>query len=322
MEIIALDSNLKEKYPLQIDVDFEVGDSSARNDFEIITTEQKEYAVYIPETEFGGILEYESNPGNNAESTYRAFTWRGLLSQWIIEPERGSDYKIVSGEGNNVLRELLSDVLGGFFIVPNVNSGLMIENYQFELHVSVLKGVMDMLAEYGYKLIVYAKRTGPGEPIGVFCEVAPAQKIEGVYDEDTRLSLTFTDNKMGINHLICWGKGELKDRQRLDLYLDQNGKISETQYYKGFQERQAVFDYGNAESLADLRKHGKERLREIASGKKLQIDEVGDVDLDIGDIVSGRKNDIGMIIEKPIVRKILRISGGTESIEYKVKGEG
>lgn len=322
MEIIALDNELKEKYPLEMDIDFEVGDSSARNDFEIITTELKEYGIYIPETEFGGIVEYESNPSHNEENTYRAFTWRGLLSQWIIEPDAGNDYKIVSGEANNVIRELLSNVLGGFFIIPEVNSGLIITNYQFELHVSVLKGLMDMLASYGYKLKIYAKRTVEGEPITVFCEAKPAQKIEGTYDEDTGLRLTFTDNQMGINHLICWGKGELKERQRLDLFMDAEGNIGETQYYIGFLERQAVFDYGNAESLEDLKKHGIERLKEIASGKRLQIDEVGNVDLNIGDIVSGRKNEIGLIIEKPIVRKILRISGGTESIEYKVKGEG
>lgn len=322
MEIIALDSELKEKYPLSVDVDFEVGDSSSSNDFEVITTELREYGLYIPGTEFGGIVEYESNPSHSEENTYRAFTWRGLLSQWIIEPDAGNDYKIVSGEANNVIRELLSDVLGGFFVVPEVDSGLTIENYQFELHVSALKGLMDMLSSYGHKLKFYAKRTAPGEAITVFCEVAPAQKVEGTYDEDTGLKLTFTDNQMGINHLICWGKGELKERQRLDLYMDPDGNISETKHYTGFLERQAVFDYGNAESLEDLRIHGIERLREIASGKKLQIDEVGDVDLDIGDIVSGRKNEMGLIIESPIVRKILRVSGGTETIEYKVKGEG
>lgn len=320
MEIIALNSEFKELYPLDIDIDFEVGDSSVRNDFELCTSDVREYGVYIPGTEFGGIIEYDNDPSYETKSTFRGWTWRGLLTQWIIEPDAGTDYKIVSGEGNAVLRKLLGGVLGGFFHVPEVDSGLTITNYQFKLHCKVLDGLMDMLSEYGYKLKIYAKRVSPGEPITIFCEVAPAQKIEGTYDEDTGLDLTFTDNQMGINHLICWGEGQLQERQRLDLFMDADGNISETQCYTGFQERQAVFDYGNAESLEDLRKHGTERLREIASGKKLQIDEVGEIDLEIGDIVVGRKGDL--IIEKPIVRKILRISGGKETIEYKVKGEG
>lgn len=322
MEIIAFNKEFRELYPFDVDVDFEAGDYEASNDFEVIGTGIKEQGLYIPGTEFGGVFEYESGSNSDEKSTYRGWTWRGLLTQWFIEPEEGEDYKVVSGEANSIIRELLSKVLGGFFTVPNADSGLTIADYQFELHVSVLKGIMDMLEEYGYKLKIYAKRVGPGRPITVFCEAIPAEKISGTYDQDTGLALTFTNNQMGINHLICWGKGELKERQRLDLYLGANGNISETPYHTGFKERQAVFDYGNAESLADLRKHGKERLRELASGKTLQIDEVNGVDMEIGDIVVGRKNYSGLIIEKPITRKILRISGGTETIEYKVKGEG
>lgn len=320
MEIIALDNNLKELYPLQINIDFEVGDSSSKNNFELNTSDVKEYGVYIPDTEFGGIIEYDNDPSYEIKSTLRGWTWRGLLTQWIIEPDAGNDYKIVSGEANNVIRELLSSVLGGFFHVPETDSGLTINSYQFELHCKVLDGLVDMLSTYGYRLKIYAKRTAPGKPITVFCEAVPAQKIEGVYDEDTGLNLTFTNNQMGINHLICWGKGELQERQRLDLYLGMDGSISETQYYFGFHERQAVYDYSNAESLEDLRTHGVERLKEVASSKKLRIDEIGEVDMEIGDIVVGRKDNL--IIEQPIVRKILRISRGREEIEYKVKGEG
>lgn len=322
MEIIALNSKMEELYPLEIDVDFEVGDSSARNDFEIVTSELREYGIYIPGTEFGGIIEYEENPSFQSESTLRGWSWRGLLSQWIIEPDEGNDYKVVSGEMNTVIRELLSEVLGGFFYVPETDSGIIVVNFQFKLHCTMLEGLMDLTTAHGGRLKIYANRTIPGNPITVFCEFAPAQKVVGTYDEDTGLQLTFTNNQMGINHLICWGSGQLQGRQRLDLFLDADGNICEEQHYFGFQERQAVYDYSNVESLEELRKGGIARLKELASAKKLQIDEVDGNDLEIGDIVVGRKNELGLIIEKPITRKILRISGGKESIEYKVKGEG
>lgn len=309
-------------YPLDINADFEIGNTSASNDFEIIVSEFAGKGIYVPGTEFGGIIEHSNDKSMSNSRTLKGWTWRGLLTQWFIEPDSGNDYKIVSGEANTVIRELLSKVLGGFFYIPDTDSGLTIDDYQFKLHVSVLEGLMDMLSTYEYKLCIYAKRTAPGEPIKVFLEAKPAVKIMGTYDEDTGLGLTFTDNQMGVNHLICWGKGELKNRQRIDLYINEKGKVSDKQYFTGFQERQAVFDYGNAESLADLRKQGIKRLKEIASSKKLQIDEVGEVDLEIGDIVAGRKNDIGLVIERPIISKILRVSGRTESIEYKVKGEG
>ena len=322
MEIIALDSELKEKYPVVIDVDFEAGDSSARNDFEISAEDVGEYAFYVPGTEFGGVIEFEEGFTKKKTHTIKGWTWRGLLTQWFIEPDAGSNYKIVKGEANSIMGNLLENILGGFFVVPDVDSGLTIESYQFKLHCSVLDGFMDMLSSHGYRLKINAKRTKVGKPISIFCEAVPVKRVEGTYDEDTGLNIAFTNNRMGVNHLICWGSGQLQERQRLDLFLDEEGNISGTQVYFGFHERQAVFDYGNAESLDDLRQHGMERLREIASSKNLQIDEVEGVDMEIGDIVVGRKNDIGLIVEKPIVRKILRISDGKTSIEYKVKGEG
>lgn len=321
MELIAFGSDFKELYPVEVEIDFEVGDSGSSNDFELEDS-AIEYGLYIPGTEFGGVIEYDHGYSNSNSQTRKGWTWRGLLSQWIIEPDSGNDYKIVSGEANTIIRELLSDVLGGFFVVPEVDSGLTITDYQFELHISVLKGLMDMLASYNYNLRIYAKRTASGEAISVYCEAVPRKKIEGVYDEDTGLNLAFTNNRMGINHLICWGKGELQERERIDLFMDADGNVSENQYYFGFQERQAVYENSSAESLDDLRAGGIERLKEIANSKKLEIDEVDGVDLNIGDIVVGRKNDINLIIENPIISKILRVSNGVESIEYKVKGEG
>ena len=322
MEVIALDSNLKELYPLDANVDFEVGDYSATNDFEVSGVGVNEYGLYIPDTEFGGIVEYDESKSYDSVQTLKGWTWRGLLSQWIIEPDSGNDYKIVSGEANTIIRELLSDVLGGFFVVPEVDSGLTITDYQFELHISVLKGLMDMLASYNYNLQIYAKRTASGEAISVYCEAVPRKKIEGVYDEDTGLNLAFTNNRMGINHLICWGKGELQKRERLDLYVDADGNVSENQYYFGFQERQAVYENSSAESLEDLHDDGTVRLKEMVNSKKLQIEEVEGLELSIGDIVVGRNNEFNLVIENPITSVILKISDGVESIEYKVKGEG
>ena len=323
MELIAVNSELIEIGPLQVDIDFEVGDASALNDFELYTELSSDvHGVYVPGTEFGGVIEYDSSMSMEKESTLRGWSWRGLLTQWFIEPGTGNDYKIVSGELHTVMRELLSSVLGGFFVVPETNTGIIVSNYQFERHCTVLDGLMEMLAAHDHKLKIYAKRTEPGKPITVYCEAVPIQTIEGTYDEDTGVDLQFVSNKMGTNHLICLGSGELQNRQRVDLYLDPDGNITETKHYTGFQERQAVFDYPSAKDLADLKVYGIKRFKEIASGKSLNITEVSDVDLEIGDIVIGRKNDIGLIIEKPIVRKILRISGGNTSIEYKVKGEG
>lgn len=322
MEMILLDKDLKEIGPVSLDIDFEVGDISALNDFELISPASLDaYAIYIPDTEWGGIIEYDEGTTDSESITLKGWTWRGLLSQEIIEPPVGSDYKIVSGELNDILRDILSDVLGGFFVVPNVNTGKSITSHQFRLYTTVLEGLMDMLSDCGYRLKIYVKKTEAGGSVQVFCEAVPVTTVEGQYDEDTRLGLRFIRSQMGINHLVCMGTGQLQNRQRVDLYVQEDGSVGKAQYYTGLLERTAYYDYNNAESLEELEESGKKRLRELAGYKKLEITDVEGQSLEIGDIVIGRHRTMGITVEKPVIKKILTIQGGKETIEYQVKGE-
>lgn len=322
MEMILLDNDLKEIGPISLDIDFEVGDISALNDFELTTQSSMDaYAIYIPDTEWGGIIEYDEGTTDSESLTLKGWTWRGLLSQEIIEPPTGSDYKIVSGELNAIIRDILSEVLGGFFTVPDVDTGKSITSHQFRLYTTVLEGLMDMLSGCGYRLKIYAKKTEAGGSVQVFCEAVPAVTIEGQYDEDTGLGLRFVRSQMGINHLVCMGTGQLQDRQRVDLYVQEDGSIGKTQYYTGFLERTSYYDYGNAESLEDLEESGKKRLKELAGYKKLEITDMEGQSLEIGDIVIGRHRTMGITVEKPVIKKILTIQGGKEIIENQVKGE-
>ena len=185
MEMILLDNDLKEIGPVSLDIDFEVGDISALNDFELTAQSSLDaYAIYIPDTEWGGIIEYDEGTTDSESLTLKGWTWRGLLSQEIIEPPAGSDYRIVSGELNAIIRDILSEVLGGFFTVPDIDSGLTITSYQFKLYTTVLDGIMDMLSEYGYRLKIYAKKTEAGGKVQVYLEAVPAVKLDGQYDSD------------------------------------------------------------------------------------------------------------------------------------------
>ena len=320
MDLILFDKDFQEIGPAKLEVDFEIGDSSTSNDFEITTAMTDFYGFYIPGTEVGGIVECQVSISNSATKTLKGWSWRGLLSQWIISPPSGSDYKIVSGEANTVIRELMNDCLDGFFTVLEEDSGLTISNYQFKLYTSMLEGVMDMLSENDYRLDIYAKKTDPGGKVKLFCRALPITKLEGEYNNDVGLTLTFTDNRMGINHLICMGKGELQERQRVDFYIGPSGKVTRTQYYKGLAERQAYYNYSSAESYLELQKSGAEKLRELASSKKLRIDAES-VDLNVGDVVVGRYRETGLVVEAPINKKIYRISNGRMTIEYGVKEE-
>lgn len=322
-DIILLDETRHEIGPTTLNIDFEVGTSEASNDFEFQSPPVDGVGgLYSPGSEFGGLIEYTHEVSDSGMITYRGFTWRGLLENWIITPPSGQDYYTVRNtEANTAIRNILSGVLGGFFYVPTTSSGLTITSYQFKLYTTVLDGLEDMLEAFGYRLYIHAEKMTVGAAVTVVVEAVQATQVSGVFNEDSRVPLSYTRNRMGINHLICMGKGELQARMRVDLYVNASGQVSRTKYFTGFDERQEYYDYANAESEDDLIKNGTKRLLERASSDILGISSVADdIVLEIGDIVSGVFPD-GTEIRAPITRKILTIANGDERVEYKIKGE-
>ena len=318
-DIILFNEFFTELGPADFDIDFEIGDSEALNNFELTTNEQSIYGLYIPHTELGGVIEYTSQISMDNKITYRGWTWRGLLSQVIVTPPEGEDYKIVSGEANAILTEMLSGVLGGFFHVPATDSGCNIDSYQFTLYTTLLDGLMDMLLTQNYRLNIHAEKDAPGGSVQVWVEAVPATIIEGYFNEDSGLDMTYINNQMGINHLICMGSGELQERMRVDLYVAKNGRIVRTPYYTGFDERQQYYDFPNAQSEQELVRYGTQRLKEVKSSKRLEVSAPTETALEVGDIVIGRLGTGSTASSAPIVRKILKITGTGDSVEYQTK---
>lgn len=323
--MILLDANLHELGEVDIDLDVEVGTSEdASNDFVMSNaTFSKVSGVggfYIPNTELGGMFEDIVTKTDEEVAQLRGYTWRGLMSLSIIEPPSGSDYMTVSGEANDIITSLLANVLGGFFNVSTEDSGLTITSYQFPLYINTLDGIEGMLERYGYRLHIWAEKVASGQPIQVKVEAVQATQLSGTYDEDNKIPMTFELNKMGINHLICVGSGELQNRMKVDLYIDEDGYISQSQFYTGFEERTAFFDYSSAESLQDLIDNGTEELKNLASSKTLEMKAPQDLGLEVGDVVKGVFPD-GTVLISPVVKKIYTISNGLLDTEVKLKGE-
>jgi hypothetical protein len=317
MELIYLTSDLSEIGPCRADVDFDVG-NDATNDFVLKGILPDGIGgVYVPGTEFGGLLEYLQMSNRNDVVTRKGYTWRGLLEKGVIMPLAGSDYRIVSGDANAVISSLLSGFMGGFFHVPETASGITIDNYKFPLYCTYLEGLTGMLREHGAKLVITADKPAAGSGPVVTVQAKSRVTIGDKYSEEFPVSLTYTDDGMGINHLICLGPGELQHRTRVDLYVQEDGSIGTQQYYTGFRERTEVYDYSNSESESNLVTYGKRRLRERMSKKTLQLNNA-DVDGDIGDLVYGYMNGISTMNQ--ITRKILTVTGGTWKRESKIEG--
>lgn len=322
--MILIDSALHELGEAEVDIDIEYGSSEdSTNDFELTDVTIKSLnpgGFYFPETEIGGLFEYVKDRADQDYTVWRGYTWRGLLSKSILMPPSGSDYLTVSGEANDIIASLLSGVLGNIFTASTEDSGLTITSYQFPLYINLLDGLERMLEAFSYRLKITAQKIASGQPIQILVEAVEATVVSGTFNEDNGIPMAFTLNNMGINHLICGGSGELQNRMIVHLYIDENGAISQTQYYTGLKERTAFFDYPSAESEDDLIDSGTEELLQLASHKTLEMRAPEDLELEIGDIVQGLFPD-GTLIRSPVVNKIYKIQNGILSTEYKIKGE-
>lgn len=330
MDLILADKNRKEIRVFQeVDADIDLGDT---NDFEL-TASVDDWSgdiqigcyAYIPGTEFGGAIgELASSTAEN-QIYVRGDCWRGILEKKIIEPPAGQDYKTASGELNEIINNLVVDAgISDLFSVSEEDTGIAVNNFQFDRYCTLLAGIEKMLSSKGYRLeIAYIQRNTP--EIGyVRLRAVPIVDYSNTKEisQDNNLDFTATDYKRGINHLICLGKGDLKDRIVRHLYVQKDGSIGTTKFYTGLDERTAIYDYGSAEEQ-ELVENGTEKLKEIMDKKSFQANIREDVELDmqIGDTISGRDYITGISVKKPIIGKILTIQNGEEKMEYKIEGD-
>ena len=196
-------------------------------------------------------------------------------------------------------------------------SGINVVNYQFDRYISLLDGIMKMLATKNARLKIKYVQGEPGAAGHVEVGAVEVQDLSETdeYSQDTKVRFTTTEINNGINHLICLGAGELKDRQVVHLYADADG----TKTFTGLDERTATYDYSNAESIDELIKGGTDRLKELISYQSFEM-QIDQTVADIGDIVGGREYTTGFVIKQQITQKILTANNGGWSVEFKVGG--
>lgn len=310
-----------------ISLDMDLGDT---NDFEfevdqfVWDSELMGYGcrLYIPETEYGGIIGDIEVVTKTATATLTGDTWRGMLTKKIIEPPSGQDHKTVSGELNTILKSLIEPEFSGLFVVSQEDTGVEVSNFQFNRFCTLLSGLEDMLASVGYRLDIRYKSGDAGESGWVEIQAVEAENYSETieYNRDNRINYDARDYRRGINHLICAGTGEGDDRTVLHLYVQLDGSIGSTKYYTGLEERVALYSYTSQADVEQLRKDGTKRLQELMNYKQFEM-SVEDVDMEIGDTVSGRDFTTEILVQKPIVQKILKIEKGKIQVEYKLKGD-
>lgn len=319
MDLIYSNSK-KEDIGVLLDYSFDLAFGTDENSFQLTLPRNQHcceagYFIYIEGTEYGGVIDSIEVKTDTEEVIYKGRTWHGILEKKILCPDSGKDYLTVSGEANAILRTLITRIgLSNMFRVPNIDSLLNITSYQFDRYVDSYNGIRKMLNSNGYKLS-FTFLQG-------MVELSAVKLVDYSHDEQfdsDQVSLDIEKIHTTINHVICLGKGDLKDRQVIHLYADSLGNISKTQTITGINEIVHVYDYSNAESLAELEQGGIDILEEaIAEGKVEMSFDAETTIYDIDDIVGSKDIVTGIEVIDSITKKIVTINKGKINIEYKV----
>lgn len=282
-----------------------------------------ECTFFCPETEYGGIIRGVNPITEDGIIKLKGPTWRGLLNQHPIHGE-SNDYLRLSGDANRVLEALIrKQELDELFVVSVQNSGIVFDNYEVPLQTMLLDGFLDALDEVGARLdIKYITGEANGKGY-VLLDVKPIVDHSDTIEisEDGNVKINILDYRGGVNHLICLGKGDLAERDRVDLYAWPDGSIRKTQYYTGIQYHAQYYENTNADDVVKLEEEARKKFEDLKNYKQLKI-SVSNLDLELGDIVGGRERITGITMKSPVVRKILNVSGrGRDTIQYKLKGD-
>lgn len=310
--------------PTNIDIDL-----NDTKDF-VITINLNEYKsdlifgnrLFIPDTEYGGIIgEIETNTEDNSVKI-KGYGWRGILYTKIIQPPTGQDYYTISGELNNIIKILTSN-LTDIFTTSSIDTGVSVNNFQFDRYCTLLDGLNKLLKSVNYRLNIQYIQGEQGNPGYVELSAVPIVDYSNdiQFSQDNRIDFILKNKQNGINHLICLGQGELQDRTVINLYVDENGNIGNTQYYTGIQEIAQTYENTGGGS-EELQVNGTEKLKEIMNKKEMTMDLSNiNTNLEIGDIVGGRDYITGNTLSTEITNKIYTLNNGEEKIEYEIKGD-
>lgn len=273
--------------------------------------------LYIEGTEYGGVVDGKRVDTENDKLVYLGRTWHGVLEGHILEPDADQDYLVLTGEANEVLKTIITRCgLEEIFQASSVKSGINIKSYQMNRYIGAYTGIRKMLYANGGKLkMQYSDKK-------VILSAVPLVDYSADEEFDSsQFDFVVEQNRRPANHVVCLGKGDLKEREVIHLYCDTVGNISKTKTQTGENEVAIVYDCSNAESTEELEKGGREKLEEAwedAESCDIDFENSEGSEYDIGDIVGAREEHTGIFIVRPIKKKIVKINKDGISVECQI----
>lgn len=179
------------------------------------------FFLYVEGEEYGGIVDKVKVNTEKDEIMYSGRTWHGILEKKIICPEDGQDYAVFDGEANKVLQTIIDRIdLGDLFEASSEDTGIQIQAFQMDRYIDAYTGICKMLKDADAKLNIIWKNK----------KVILSAQLRQDYSQDeefntAQVDFTIEKNYRPVNHIICLGQGDLKNRAVIHLFCDENGGI-------------------------------------------------------------------------------------------------
>ena len=315
--------NYEAVFTVSTDVDyvtnrFEVTVPLTQDRSELLWTENGISSIlYVEGTEYGGLIDGSVIDISENTITYTGRTWRGNLDQWIVEPPTGQDYLVVSGNLADSLRLL---PMGPYIDIQNTTySG---GTFQFNRYCTTFEGATKLLTAAQSNLrmeiaFVSNGNTGAAE-LSIVETRDLTNLVEVSQDYNDQINLKITRDGNTPKHLICLGQGELKDREVVNLYADDDWNISTTPIAGACPVD--VYDYSSSEDLvADGTKYFKELIH---NHEQIEI-TINDLDIQLSDIIAAKDILTGEEVSAEITSITWRADNHgdyqTESYEYQTR---
>lgn len=288
---------------------------SSENNFMLVVPDYQRLTTgeyfYLAESEWGGIIdrvEIGYSTGKR-KLTYSGRSWHGILSHKVICPDAGSDYLTYSGDINRIIDMLIQrQNLQERFIAEFTNCGFEVSG-RFDRYTDMYTALLKICKSAGCKLRIRTTQDNKVELAAV--EAKP------IYLDSDQYELHLGTGGY-TNHLVCLGKGDLKDRTVVHLYSDDKGRVSQKQTFFGIYEITETYDYNNADR-AELISKGTEKLQE-AFGDACQLFVADNLQLDVGDLVRCVDVETGVNVEATVEKVVVEVTNDVASLSYEVGG--
>lgn len=289
-----------------VTLDLEVGDT---DDFQLTAPASYPVSggslVYVDGTSYGGIVDHRVPTTGSPTVTYRGRTWAGIMAERVICPPAGADWYEYDCDANALLRALVSSLdLSWLFEVPSASSGIRVRG-RFERYCDMWSGIRRAAREAGARVSVTW-----GE-----ARVSLSMVARSTIEANPGEAPATVDEAWGaINHLVCLGRGELRERLVIHLYADESGNVSRTRTLTGARLREATYDYSNADE-AELVEQGTKKLRELQEAGSASVDSSAlDEGFELGDLLQVTDDSTGATVTAEVTRLVVRVEDGQLSV--------